>query len=167
MEAIKSNIKSFMGIGFRPVYLAVAIEDSKIFGVTVTSLVSTSARDGSEEVAFVLRNTSSFIRKIQELSAFSIYLLGVDQLELALECSRLDKRDDVIKKFFHLDKVSKNLRLRNYCGLLDLRIRSLNVRGDNFLVLASVESTLINNNLPSTAPLMYGFGKFQEEQRNK
>lgn len=80
----------------------------------------------------MLRNMSSFIGKIRELSTFSICLLGVDQLELSLEFPRLKESDGVPKRFFHLDKVSKTLRLGNFCELLDVRIRIRDVSNDNF-----------------------------------
>ena len=163
VDFVENNIKAFMSIGFRPVYLAAVVDDLKVYSVTITSLISTRVETGSEEVAFVLRNSSSFISMVRVFKIFSIYLLESNQKELAVASSSQVKPSDVIGKYFDLDPDSKALNLKSYCARIDLVFKEVVARGENSIVYATVEST-ITDVAGSRPPLMYGYGKFQEVQ---
>lgn len=167
MDSRESNIKDFMTIGYRPVYLAVSIDGLDISGVTVTSLVSTSVTDGSEEIALVLRESSSFVKKINKRNKFSIYLLDIKQRDLAIECSQRDKSDEVIKEFFTEGVDSQGIYLNDYVGHMSLKMNDFVVRGDNCVIFASVVSVSVSSDSSRSTPLMYGFGRFQDEEENQ
>ena len=70
------NLKEFMGLGFKPVYLAaIMVSDNLFRAVTINSLFSAEIMPRREEVGLVIANKSRFLNCLIDRGLFSIGLL--------------------------------------------------------------------------------------------
>lgn len=71
------NLKQFMGLGFKPVYLAaIMVNDSFFRAVTINSLFSSEVTPRKEEVGFVFARKSRFLDSLSARKLFSVGLLN-------------------------------------------------------------------------------------------
>lgn len=91
--AASYSLRDFMAAGLRPVFVcAIGGRLSELHTVTITSLISTNVQPGTEQVAFVLKDKSSFLALLKARAAiFSISMLGDMSTEEASHSAQIDR----------------------------------------------------------------------------
>ena len=148
-----------MKTGLRPVFLAsTCIDINKVHGVTLTSVVKTSIGVDNEEIMFVLKSDSSFIKIIKSQGAFALNLLSFQNKEEAVFYSNHSRDYELISKGCNWEEQNAVPVLKSASAAIKLNLKEVLIRGSNSIVFSGVQSILEIN---QKEPLLYGDGKYK------
>jgi flavin reductase (DIM6/NTAB) family NADH-FMN oxidoreductase RutF len=148
-----------MKAGLRPVFLASTyIDSNKVHGVTITSVVTTNVGVDNEEIMFVLKSDSSFLKIIRSKEVFALNLLSFENKEEAIFYSNHSRDYAQTSKDYNWEEQNAVPVLKNASAAIKLYLKEVLNRGANSIVFSGVQSILeINQN----KPLLYGDGKYK------